>query len=416
MPYQHATTFAERDQFVQLHRVGLTYREIGQQLGWKPDTVRKHCRAVRQRGAEALYPRKPGPPKRGPLSTFDPVVRFAALRLKHQHPGWGPAVILDELGQRASTRDKSLPHISQLAAYYQQFGERLVQPRRHLQLPPAVTLPPPVAERLVFQLDIQERLFLPQLGYFNVVNIRAPRWGVTVGCYPHPAGQRRWSSKVSQAEARDDCRQTFERWGLPDVLQTDWDKVLVTTGDYPFPSLFTLWLVGLGVDHHLIQRVTQNGSVERYHRTFDKQMLSGPDCADWPTFRAYVASELERLNWRIPSRAKACRGQPPLVAHPEALIPRCPYRQEQEAELFDMQRVYTYLAGGRWVRSTSAKGQFKFADRVWTVGSRFTRQPVVITFTLETLEFIVSSPDSQELKRLPSDWLTEAAIRGLPEK
>ena len=414
MAFQRATTFAERDQFVRLHAAGLTYREIGERMGWKPGTARKHCRAARQVGEEALYPHKPGPPKQGPLSTFDPVVRFAALRLKLEHPAWGPAVIIDELGQRPSTRNKRLPHVSQLAAYYQQFGDRLVQPRRHLQLPPAPSPLDPVADRLVFQLDIQERLFLPQLGHFNVLNIRAPQWGVTVGSYPHPAGERRWTRKVSLEEARDDCRQTFERWGLPDVLQMDRDKVLVTTGEYPFPSLFTLWLVGLGIEHRLIQRVTQNGSVERCHRTFDKQMLSGPQCDDWPTFKAYVASELERLNERIPSRAKACRGQPPLVAHPEARIPRRPYHQEREAELFNLRRVYAYLAGGRWVRHTTVKGQFKFADHFWTLGSHLRRLPIIITFTPETLEFIVSSPEGQELKRLPSDWLTEASIRGLP--
>jgi hypothetical protein len=38
-----------------------------------------------------------------------------------------------------------------------------------------------------------------------------------------------------------------------------------------------------------------------------------------------------------------------------------------------------------------------------------------MAFTPETLEFIVSSPEGQELKRLSSDWLTEATIRGLPE-
>jgi hypothetical protein len=128
------------------------------------------------------------------------------LRLKRQHPAWGPAVILDELQQRASTRERRLPHVSELAAYFQQFGARLVQPRRHLQLPPPVTPLPPTADRVMYELDMQERLFLPALGYFNVLNIRAPRWGLTVGCYPHPAGQQRWSSKVSQDEARDDCR------------------------------------------------------------------------------------------------------------------------------------------------------------------------------------------------------------------
>jgi len=413
MSYRNATTFEERQQFVQLHQQGATYAEIAQACGWKPETVRKHCQAFHHEGVSALHPQTPGPLPSGPLSTFDPVVRFAALRLKRAHPGWGPAVILDELHQRRSTRHRRLPQVSQLAAYFQQFGSRLVQPRRHLQLPASVTPSVPDADRLVFQLDMQERLYLPALGYFNVLNVRAPRWGITVGCYPHPAGRKRWSCKVSLAETRDDCRHTFEQWGLPDVIQTDHDKVLVPSGEYPFPSCFTLWLVGLGIQHTLIQRVTQNGSVERCHRTFDKQMLSGCTATDWPTFRQYVAAELVRLNERLPSRAKACHGQVPLVAHPEARLARRPYRRDHEDQLFSMACVYAYLANGRWVRRASTHGQFKFADYVWNAGRRFEHQSVVITFAADTHAFVVSTLEDAEIKRLPSDWITEAAIRGL---
>lgn len=413
MSVRHATTFAERDQFVQLQQAGLSYAEIAQRCGWSRETVRTHCRAFRRSGSVGLRLKRPGPAAGGLLSTFPPLVRFAALRLKREHPAWGPAVILDELGQRSSTRDLALPHVSQLAAYFQQFGARLITPRRRLQLPPPVPTESGTRQPLLFQLDMQERLSLPGLGCFNVLEIRAPQWGLTVGCYAHPAGEHAWAHKVSQAEARNDCRQTFAQWGLPDVLQTDRDKVLVTSGEYPFPSWFTLWLVGLGIEHRLIQRVIQNGSVERSHRTFDKQMLSGVRCADWPAFHAHIAAELVRLNERLPSRAKACRGQIPLIAHPEARIPKRPYCWEQEAQLFDMQRVYTYLAGGRWVRQASTHGQFKFADLAWNAGRRFEDQPVVVTFAADTHQFVINAVDGAEIKRMPSDWITEAAIRGL---
>lgn len=415
MPHRHTTTFAERDQFVQLHQAGLSYAEIAQRCGWSRETVRQHCRTFRRAGAAGLRLKRPGPVASGLLSTFAPLVRFAALRLKREHPAWGPAVILDELGQRSSTRDLALPHVSQLAAYFQQFGARLIQPRRHLQLPLPVPQAPGISKPLLFQLDMQERLSLPGVGYFNVLEIRAPQWGITVGCSAHPAGEHVWEHKVSQAEARTDCRQTFAHWGLPDVLQTDRDKVLVASGEYPFPSWFTLWLVGLGIEHRLIQRVIQNGSVERSHRTFDKQMLSGVQCADWPAFHTHIAAELVRLNERLPSRAKACRGQIPLVAHPEARTPRRPYQAAQEAQLFDMQRIYTYLAGGRWVRQASTHGQLKFADLAWNAGRRFEDQPVVITFTADSHEFVISAVDGREIKRMPSDWITEAAIRGLSD-
>ena len=415
MANRRVTTFEERQRFVEQHQQGRSYGQIAAGNGWKEETVRKHCLAAAHAGVEALRPKKPGPAARGVLSTFDPLVRYAALRLKKEHPAWGPAVILDELRQRRNTRHKRLPGVSQLAAYFQQFGARLVQPRRHPQLPPALVEVEPGTARLVFQLDMQERLFLPALGYFNVVNIRAPQWGITVGCAPHPAGAKRWQRKVSMVEIRDDCRQAFTQWGLPDELRTDRDKVLVPSGDYPFPSNFTLWLVGLGVQHTLIQRVTQNGSVERCHRTFDKQMLSGCPAQDWSAFLAYVAAELKRLNERLPSRAKACHGQIPLSAHPEALTPRRPYSRTQEASRFSMERVFTYLAQGRWVRRASTHGQFKFADAVYSAGRRFENQPVLITFTPDTHEFVISTPEGVEIKRLPGTCINEAAIRGLAD-
>ena len=414
MTNQRVTTFMERSHFVQLHESGLSYRQIAVQSGWKPETVKKHCLGYQHQGVIALRPKQPGRKRRGPLSTFDPIVRWAALRVKRQHPAWGPAVVVDELQQRPSTCHHRLPSVSQLAAYFQQFGSRLIKPRRQLQLPPPVE-PLPAAEGTVFQLDMQERLYVPQLGYFNVLNIRAPDWGLFVGSYPHQAGEKRWQRKVSQQEARDDCRQTFTTWGLPDVIQTDRDKVLVTTGQYPFPSYFTLWLVGLGIVHRLIQRVIQNGCVERGHRTFDKQMLSGMTATTWPDFITHVQAECRRLNERLPSRAKACRGQIPIQAHPEALTPKRPYRPEHEARLFDMQRVYRYLAGGRWLRQANSKGQFKLANRVWTVGRKHHSQPVVITFDLTIKLFLVHTVTGEALKQLPGDWLTEAAIRGLPD-
>lgn len=413
MPHRQKTTYVDREQFVQQHEKGMTYAAIARQSGWSLETVKKHCQNYRRHGVEALQPRRPGPEVQGALCRFDPLVRWAALRIKKTHPAWGPAVVLDELRQRPSTRLLTLPGISQLGAYFQQFGSRLVKPRRRLQLPPSPETAVTLSSALVFQLDIQERLYLPQLGYFNILNIRAPGWGITVGCYPHQAGKRQWQCKVSQAEIRADCRHTFTQWGLPDVLQTDREKVIVSSSDYPFPSWFTLWLVGLGIEHRLIQRVTQNGCIERCHLTVDKQMLSGANPADWAAFLQHVADELIRLNERLPSRAKACQGQIPLQAHPEALHPQRPYHPQEEDNLFDMQRVDEYLAGGRWVRQASTHGQFKLANRVFNAGRRFENCPVILTFTADTREFILRTAAGDEIKRLSASWINEAAIRDL---
>ncbi len=415
MSNRHRTTFADREGFLKLHQQGWSYPAIAKETGWKTETVKKHCGAYQHEPSLALQPKKSGPARQGILSAFDPLVRFAGLCVKRQHPAWGAIVVLDELRQRSSTHALDLPKAAQLAAYFRQFGPRLVAYKRNLRLPPPLQPLPAGNDGVVFQMDMQERLYLDKLGYFNVVNVRAPKWGITVGCYPHQAGEKRWERKVSQAEAREDCRDTFEQWGLPDIFQTDKDKVLVCSDETPFPTDFILFLVGLGVRHTIIQRVTQNASVERSHRTFDKQMLSGVQADTWPAFLGHVQSELIRLNERLPSRANACHGQIPLQAHPEALTPRRPYRRAQEDQLFNMQRIDQYLAGGKWLRHTSAKGQFHFADRVCSVGTTYRSQYVTITFDPQTRLFVVRSQTGEEVKRLSAEWLTPARIRGLPD-
>lgn len=409
------TTLADRERFVKLHQQGRSYPAIAQETGWRAETVKKHCLAHCHEPETALQPKKPGPAPKGVLSTFDPLLRFALLRVKRQHPGWGAVVVLDEVAQRPHTSGLLLPKPAQVAAYFQQFGPRLVAHKRNLRLPPPLEPLPEGQDLLVFQLDMQERLHLDPLGYFNVLNIRAPQWGITVGSYPHQAGEKRWQRKVSQLQAREDCRTTFERWGRPDVLQTDKDKVLACSDETPFPTDFTLWLVGMGIHHQIIQRVTQNASVERCHRTFDKQILSGAEVQSWPAFLELVQAEQTRLTERIPSRAKACHGKIPIQAHPEALTPKHKYQREQEDQLFDLHRVFRYLAGGHWSRSTSAKGQFHFGGQAYSVGTKYHSQSVAIAFDLETKQFVVHSQTDVEIKRLPADWLTEARIRGLPE-
>lgn len=415
MANQHRTMFADRERFVELHWAGWSYAAIANACGWKVATVKKHCLSYQHQLESAFQPKPPGPSPRGILSAFDPIVRFAILRVKRAHPEWGAVVVLDEVAQRPSVHGLKLPQPAQTAAYFHQFGDRLVTHQRNLHLPAPIEPIPEGREVIVFQLDIQERQHLDQLGYFNGVNIRAPKWGITVGCYPHQAGEKRWARKVSQTEAREDCRDTFEKWGLPDIFQTDLDKVLVCTDETPFPTDFTLWLVGLGIFHRLIRRVTQNASVERSHRTFDKQMLSGVTADTWPAFLVHVQSELARLTERIPSRANACHGQIPIQAHPEALTPKRPYRRDWEDHLFDMQRIYRYLSGGKWLRHTSSKGQFHFADRVYSVGTAYRSQYVILTFDLETKQFVVHAQAGEEVKRLSADWLTEARIRSVPE-
>lgn len=63
------------------------------------------------------------------------------------------------------------------------------------------------------------------------------------------------------------------------------------------------------------------------------------------------------------------------------------YRLEWERECLDLQRVYAYLAQGRWFRMTSSVGEFSLGSQRYNAGSKRARQTLDITFDPQTHEF-----------------------------
>lgn len=170
---------------------------------------------------------------------------------------------------------------------------------------------------------------------------------------------------------RDDLREAFSQWGLPSVIRTDRDRRLVNSGDYPVPMFFTLGLVGLGIQHETIRRVTQNGQVERSHRTWEDRLLCPPPAHidTISAFQEWVRYHIWRMNAILPSRARNRQRRPPLLAYPET-CQNCRYfSRDKELAIFDMERVYEFLTDGRWLRRVSTQGQFSFQalwDFAWS--------------------------------------------------
>jgi hypothetical protein len=415
---QKRTTLADREEIVALKRSGLTYDQISDKTGWSKETVRRVWRAYRDHGPAGLLTQPLGRPATGPMSTFDPLVRYVALRLKLGHRKHGPDIILADMRLRPSLKGLLLlPSPAVLGRYFQQFGERLVTPRRHLQLPRESTqLTPARVPHDVWQLDFDEGLHLPPLGWVNVFNITDMASGMKPGSFVHDAGPPQARHLITWAQMRDDLRDAFCQWGLPLVIRTDRDRRLVAPGDYPVPMFFTLWLVGLGIRHETIRRVTQNGQVERSHRTWEDRLLYPPPAHinTTPAFQEWVRYQVWRMNAVLPSRARNCRRRPPLLAYPETRHNSRYFSREEESAIFDVERVYEFLAEGHWLRRVSAQGQFSFQNDLLYVGKRYARTLVIITFDPLDRQFIVKPGQlNQELMRFCSDWLSQESITGL---
>jgi hypothetical protein len=396
--------------------MGQSHRSVSKATGWSIETVRKAWDNYRRAEETGLSPAKVGRPATGPLSTFDPLVRYVALRRKLERPNAGPDVILADMAVRRSLRGLHLPS-SSLGAYFSSFGDRLVTPRRHMQLPgQSSTLPSATAAHECWLLDFDELLNWSGVGWSNVMNVTDLATGIKTGSFVHPAGPPQKRHLISWEQIQTNLRLSFSRWGLPDRIRTDRDRRLVVPGEYPVPMPFTLWLAGLDIKHEIIQRVTQNGGVERFHRTWEGRLLDLPLGSDWQEVQEYVNYAVWRMNAVLPSRGRNCLRRPPLLVYPEARLPRRYYSLQDELHIVQLRRVEEYLTQGRWLRRTSSQGQFRFHSGALNARKPCRRQIVVVVFDLESGRFQVSPADSDDvLLTFRPDWLSVAAITGLED-
>ena len=412
------TTLADRQQIVVLKKAGQSHQAVADVTGWCIGTVRNVWRAFQRAGEAGLSSGKVGRPATGRLSTFHPLVRYVALRRKLERPHAGPDVILADMAIRPSLRGLPLPSSSSLGAYFSTFGQRLVTPRRHLQLPgQSSQLAPVTAAHECWLLDFDEGLNWSGVGWTNVMNLTDLATGIKISSYVHPAGSAQKRHLIPWPWIQANLRLAFSRWGLPDRIRTDRDRRLVAPGEYPVPMPFTLWLVGLGIEHEIIQRVTQNGGVERFHRTWEGRLLDLPLGSDWQDVQDHVNYEVWRMNAVLPSRGRNCRRQPPLLVYPEARTPRRYYRRPEELRIFQLKRVEDYLSKGRWLRRTSTQGQFRFHSDLLNARKPYARQIMVITFDSETHQFQVRPAESNKvILSWRPDWLSVTAITGLDDE
>jgi hypothetical protein len=185
------------------------------------------------------------------------------------------------------------------------------------------------------------------------------------------------------------------------------------------PSWLSLYLAGLGIQHNFIRshRPTDQPQVGRNHRTLDGLTDDESSRQDLASFQRSLDQERHMYNDEFPSRASDCGGSPPLQAHPQLLRPRRLYRTELEAILFDMRRVYHYLAGFTFERKVNRNGQVTLKGHHYTVGLAHKEKQILVCLDEQTQEWIFLERDEQgqehELNRRPLIGLDFFSLTGL---
>jgi len=406
-----------RREFFYRHLRGKSYAEIASETGYSKECVRYWCRRQKKGGGVTSHYAGPAA---GLLQRFHPKVRYAVLKLRLQHPGWGPGPIRLGLKKRTSLAHLAIPSISQIGRYLHQF-ERFRRKKRAGPTQGRPKQPTHTGQR--WQMDFKMGIPLPDGRLANLFTACDPFAEACIGAAVFPAGQvGQAPKKVTQEQVRSFLRACFAHWQLlPNELQTDGECVLVANrGPNDFPTSFTLWLEGLGV-HHLVtrrQRPTDNSEVERMHRTLDNFALKGCRLSNLVDLNAMLQESVTTLVYELPSHAKHCEGLPPIQAHPELATPGSPFLPETELAHFDLARVDQFLAQFAWERRVGKTGQVDIGAHVYSVGRAQARKLVTIRYDPDTRELVFfaqlegTGKDGVELKRHPIQDCDTAALIG----
>ena len=234
------------------------------------------------------------------------------------------------------------------------------------------------------------------------------------------------TKRVPMEAARSTLRRGFGHWGtLPQEVQTDGESTLVVQKGDAFPSTFTLWLKGLGIEHLVIHQVTENAEVERSHRTVNDYAIVGNEKRSVAELQSILDDAVRELTFELTSRAEGCAGRSPIQAHPELQQPERSFRPEHELAVFDLKRVDAFLSTFTWTRKVGKTGQICIGGHheYYSVGRAYARQEVVVRFDPVDRHFVFYLPDPeqddpgpeelQEIGRRPARNLEVEDLTGL---
>ena len=416
MGHREALTPAEKEKIYWKKLAGTPLASIASDLGCSYECARKWWRVGRDGGLAALRAKRAGRQTTGILSQFSERVRQRALELKRSHTRWGAARVLVELQQDDELNKDKLPSVSRLSAYFKQVCPECIKQYKPKRDPPSKPQRP-LQVHEVWQMDAQECHRLGDGQIATVCSIRDPVGANVVATDAFAVQtEARWR-KLTIDELRDVFRQGFTRWAtLPDVIQTDNETRFGGHQSDSFPTLLTLWFVGLGIEHRFSRpgKPTDQAQVERQHRTLDGWTDSINDRATLNNFKDALQRELDVHNRLLSSRASTCNKRAPLVAFPQLSKSRRPYCPESERHLFSLRRVYDYLADSRFPRKASASGQVRIGRSRYNIGRRFANRELTVRLDADACQWcFCDAHDESELHRSPAQGLDIQTLTGL---
>ncbi len=266
MPWNETNAVEDRKAFIEAWKTQrFSKSELCRRFGVSRKTGRKWIDRVVVEGQVGLEDRSRSAHHR-PNQTPESIVR-ALLKVKHQHPDWGPVTVVNWL--RRNKPRQNWPAPSTTGEIFKRHG--LVKPRnrRHRTPPHTEPLRHAIKPHSLWSADFkgQFKMGNGKLCYPLTVTDNCSRFLITCqGLY-----------SIALDPVKKHYKRAFRRWGLPQAIRTDngWPFASPTLGGL---NALSIWLLKLDV---MPERMTpghpeQNPRHERMHRTLKAASINPP--------------------------------------------------------------------------------------------------------------------------------------------
>ena len=350
MPWQTYNAMERRRDFVELaSRDGANMRSLCKAFGITPPTGYKWL--ARHRAGEGLEERSRKPANSPGKTGAEIEAVVVAARLKH--PAWGGRKLKKWLENRG---EKEVPCASTITEIL----------RRHDLLSVPAGLSGKGWERYeraapneLFQLDYK--------GWFDLASGRR--------CYPLTMldDHSRFNLLLEPctgetfAELQPLLESAFRCWGLPAAILCDNGKPWGDSSGHF--TQFEAWLLRLGVDvyHGRPRHPQTQGKEERFHRTFDAEVLS----------RTTVWRDHDHCRRKFSEWREIYNHERPHYSLDDA-VPASRYQRSSRVLPATLQESGAWYGGDDVVRKVLGKGNISFGNVLWSIGEAFKGQEVAL--------------------------------------
>ena len=343
------------------------------------------------------------------LPTFDRQVCQLILQMRKKHPGWGARTIHTELSIHPKYKEIRLPSVRSIGALIKSAG--LVRRyEKHVLIPNTDRCAAQQVHQ-VWQLDAQGTLQLPGIGPVAMLNIKDVYSKIYCMAYPNLKKSIHGHSK--RVDYQCALRLAFIEHGLPQCIQTDHESIFYETkGKSPFPTLFHLWLVGLGITKSFsrMKRPTDQAIVERMHQTIEQQIARETELPGWEALFHLCQKRRKFLNEHFACRSLSNRS--PFEVFADRKHSGRYYHPAHEERLLSLDRIYDLLSKGKWYRKVSKLRSLTLGGEVYYIAQAPPLSQLCITFDRDTKLLHFHNDKELLVQKIPIKGICKKRIMG----